>query len=76
MRYQLLEYFTETCKTATPYDTCPRLRKELTYQQLNRVTITETGSHEMIVREPRKPKMTQWGLVARGEIFNIGDAIK
>ncbi|OWZ17240.1 hypothetical protein PHMEG_0008845 [Phytophthora megakarya] len=41
--------------SATPYDACPWKGKVLTCQGLNRVTIMETGTHETLVREPRKP---------------------
>ncbi|KAG6574703.1 uncharacterized protein IUM83_10875 [Phytophthora cinnamomi] len=58
MRYQLLQCSSETWETATPYDVCPWLGKVLTCQHLNQVTIMESGSHETVVREPRKLKMT------------------
>ncbi|KAG3075644.1 hypothetical protein PC121_g7953 [Phytophthora cactorum] len=58
MQYQLLRRSSETCKAATPYDACQWLGKELTCQELNRVTITESGNHETFVREPRQPQVT------------------
>ncbi|RLN55283.1 hypothetical protein BBJ29_009944 [Phytophthora kernoviae] len=47
----------KTCKATTPYDACPWLGKVLTCQELNRVTIMETSTHETLVRSPRKPKL-------------------
>jgi hypothetical protein len=58
MRYQLLVCASETCKEATPYESCPWRGKVLTCQELNRVTIMEVGGHETLVRERRKPMMT------------------
>ncbi|KAG3238365.1 hypothetical protein PI124_g16664 [Phytophthora idaei] len=58
MRYQLLRCSSETCKAATPYDACQWLGKVLTCQELNRVTIAESGIHETLVREPRQSQLT------------------
>ncbi|ETM99162.1 hypothetical protein PPTG_19013 [Phytophthora nicotianae INRA-310] len=58
MRYQLLRCSSETCKTTAPYDACQWLGKVLTCQELNRVTIVESGTHETLVRERRQPQLT------------------
>ncbi|KAG3235154.1 hypothetical protein PI124_g19798 [Phytophthora idaei] len=58
MRYQLLRCSSETCKAATPYDACQWLGKKLACQELNRVTIAESGIHETLVREPRQSQLT------------------
>ncbi|KAG3054240.1 hypothetical protein PC121_g16383 [Phytophthora cactorum] len=58
MRYQLLRCSSETCKATTPYDACQWLGKVLTCQELNRVTIAESGIHETLVLEPRQSQLT------------------
>ncbi|KAG3085431.1 hypothetical protein PI124_g18457 [Phytophthora idaei] len=58
MWYQLLRCSTETCKAATPYYACQWLGKVHTCQELNRVTITESGNHDTLVREPLQPQAT------------------
>ncbi|KAG3001922.1 hypothetical protein PC119_g16539 [Phytophthora cactorum] len=58
MRYQLLRCSSETCKAATPYDACQWLGNKLACQELNRVTIAESGIHKTLVREPRQSQLT------------------
>ncbi|KAG3012626.1 hypothetical protein PC120_g13752 [Phytophthora cactorum] len=58
VRYQLLRCSSETCKAATPYDAFQWLGKVLTCQELNRVTIAESGIHETLFREPQQSQLT------------------
>ncbi|OWZ09683.1 LOW QUALITY PROTEIN: hypothetical protein PHMEG_00017579 [Phytophthora megakarya] len=58
MRYQLLLCSSGTCKPATPYDACPWTGKVLTCQELNCVSIMESGSHETRIRDPKIPQLT------------------
>ncbi|POM79135.1 Hypothetical protein PHPALM_3255 [Phytophthora palmivora] len=71
IHYQLLEYSLEPRKATNRYGACPWKGKASTCQELNGTIIMETDSHQTLVREPRKVKLTTPSKRPWTEIGNV-----